>query len=89
MVGLPAAAIFGGIAMGAGALGTLFTGIEYGFTSSEFMWSAGGTALSLVTYGQSRWVTPVAKSVAPVVKKVAEEGKELVSSITSGLSSMF
>lgn len=75
--------------MGAGALSTLFTGIEHGFTSSEFMWAAAGTALSLVTYGQSKWITPVAKRVAPVVKEVAEEGKELVSSITSGLSSMF
>ncbi|WP_330287166.1 hypothetical protein [Streptomyces sp. NBC_00576] len=68
VVGVPAAAIFGGIAMGAGALSTLFTSIEYGFTSGEFMWSAAGTALSLVTYGQSRWITPVAKRVAPAVK---------------------
>jgi hypothetical protein len=38
---------------------------------------------------QAKWITPVAKRVALVVKEVAEEGKELVSSITSGLSSMF
>ncbi|UIX35297.1 ALF repeat-containing protein [Streptomyces sp. GQFP] len=84
----PVAAFFGYVSMGAGALGAIFTGIEHGFTSGPFIESAGRAALGLVTYGQSKWVVPVAKKVAPVVNKVAEEGKELVSSITSGLSSL-
>ncbi len=75
--------------MGAGALSALFGGLEHGFTSGPFVESASRAALSLVTFGQSRWVAPVAKKVAPVVNKVAEEGKELVSSIVGGLSSRF
>jgi hypothetical protein len=89
VIGVPAAAIFAGVSVGAGVLSTLFTGIEYGFTSSAFAWSAAGSALSVVTFGESKLLTPVAKEVAPVVKEVAQEGGELVSSITSGLSKIF
>ncbi|MFC8215783.1 ALF repeat-containing protein, partial [Streptomyces sp. NPDC057296] len=83
------AAFFGYVSLGAGALGALFTGIEHGFTSGAFVESLGGTALNLATFGRGKLVTTGIKKVAPVVNKVAEEGKELVSSITSGLSSIF
>ncbi|MEV6421048.1 hypothetical protein [Streptomyces sp. NPDC051662] len=84
------AAVFGAISFGAAALSSVFTGIEHGFSSGEFYDSAIGTALNVFTRGQSKWLVPAAKKViSPVVNKVAEEGKELVSSITSGLSSIF
>ncbi|PPS70839.1 hypothetical protein BZZ08_07205 [Streptomyces sp. MH60] len=83
------AAFFGYVSLGAGALGALFTGLEHGFTSGEFVKSIGGTALNLATFGRGKLVVSAGRKVAPVVHKVAEEGKELVSSITGGLSNFF
>ncbi|MER7105410.1 ALF repeat-containing protein, partial [Streptomyces humidus] len=83
------AAFFGYVSLGAGALGALFTGIEHGFTSGEFVSSAGEAALNLATFGRGKLAKPLVKKAAPVVNKVAEEGKELVSSITGGLSNLW
>lgn len=79
--------------MGA-ALGTLFTGIEHGFSSSEFIGSAVGTGLSLVTFGQSKWLGAADKAlggkvIKPVVDKITEVGEDLVSPVTKALSSIF
>ncbi|MGW2054129.1 hypothetical protein ACWCOZ_09420 [Streptomyces sp. NPDC001840] len=67
----------------------MFTGIEHGFSSGEFYDSAIGTALNVFTRGQSKWLVPAKKAISPVVNKVAEDGKELMFSITSRLSSIF
>ncbi|MGI5048331.1 ALF repeat-containing protein, partial [Streptomyces sp. JAC25] len=89
-----AAGVLAGISMGAGALGTLFTGIEHGFSSSEFIGSAVGTGLSLVTFGQSKWLGAADKAlggkvIKPVVDKITEVGEDLVSPVTKALSSIF
>ncbi|MER5378041.1 ALF repeat-containing protein, partial [Streptomyces sp. NPDC002553] len=88
---LAAAGFFAGVSAGAGALGTLFTGIEHGFTSGAFWESAAGTGLSLVTFGAYKWVGAADKAlggsvVKPVVSKITDVGEDLVSGITKGLS---
>ncbi|MBW8738823.1 MAG: ALF repeat-containing protein, partial [Streptomyces turgidiscabies] len=89
-----AAGFFSAVSMGAGALGTLFTGIEHGFTSGEFVESAVGTGLSLVTFGQSKWLGAADKAaggklIKPVVGKIADVGEDVVSGATKVLSSIF
>ncbi|MEU3763303.1 ALF repeat-containing protein, partial [Streptomyces albogriseolus] len=91
---LAAAGFFAGVSAGAGALGTLFTGIEHGFTSGAFWESAVGTGLSLVTFGAYKWVGAADKAlggalVKPVVGKITEVGEDLVSPITKGLSKLY
>ncbi|MFE3640618.1 hypothetical protein ACFXOM_06305 [Streptomyces sp. NPDC059169] len=71
--------------MGSAALSTLFTGFEYGFTSSEFVSFAAGTALVLVTFGQSKWIGALGGT--KVATKVTQFAHDLVSPITSTLSS--
>ncbi|WP_208647980.1 ALF repeat-containing protein [Streptomyces tirandamycinicus] len=89
-----AAGFFAAVSMGASGLGTLFTGIEYGFTSSEFIDSAIGTGLSLVTFGQSKWIGAADKGlggklIKPVVGKIADVGEDVVSGATKVLSTIF
>jgi hypothetical protein len=89
-----AAGFFSAVSMGAGALGTLFTGIEHGFSSGEFIESAVGTGLSLVTFGQSKWIGAADKAaggklIKPVVGKIADVGEDVVSGATKVLSSIF
>ncbi|MDX2584920.1 ALF repeat-containing protein, partial [Streptomyces sp. WI04-05A] len=91
---LAAAGFFAGVSTGAGALGTLFTGIEHGFTSGAFWESAAGTGLSLVSFGAYKWVGAADKAlggslVKPVVGKITESGEDLVSGITKSLSDIF
>ena len=83
-----AAGFFAAVSTGASAISTVFTGIEHGFTSSDFWWSAAGTGLSLVTYGQSKWLgalKPASTAVKPVVGKIAGVVEDGVSSITKDL----
>jgi hypothetical protein len=86
----PAAGVFAYISLGAAGLSTVFTGIEYGFTSGEFASSAGSTALGLLTFGQSKWIGALSevggKVVAPVATKVTQFAHDLVSPITGVLS---
>ncbi|MDQ0760572.1 ALF repeat-containing protein [Streptomyces canus] len=89
-----AAGFFSAVSMGAGALGTLFTGIEHGFSSGEFIESAIGTGLSLVTFGQSKWLGAADKAaggqiIKPVVGKIADVGEDVVSGAAKALSSIF
>ncbi|MEU9954079.1 hypothetical protein AB0E15_38220, partial [Streptomyces sp. NPDC047939] len=74
---LAAAGFFAGVSAGAGALGTLFTGIEHGFTSGAFFESAVGTGLSLVSFGAYKWVGAADKAlggglVKPIVSKITD-----------------
>lgn len=89
-----AAGFFAAVSTGASGLGTLFTGIEHGFTSGEFFESAIGTGLSLVTFGQSKWIGAADKAlggklIKPVVGKIADVGEDVVSGATKVLSSIF
>ncbi|WP_432072057.1 ALF repeat-containing protein [Streptomyces wuyuanensis] len=89
-----AAGFFAAVSMGASGLGTLFTGIEHGFSSGEFIESAIGTGLSLVTFGQSKWIGAADKAlggklIKPVVGKIADVGEDVVSGATKVLSSIF
>ncbi|MDX3524066.1 ALF repeat-containing protein, partial [Streptomyces scabiei] len=89
-----AAGFFTAVSMGAGALGTLFTGIEHGFSSGEFIESAIGTGLSLVTFGQSKWIGAADKAlggklIKPVVGKIADVGEDVVSGAAKALASIF
>ncbi|HEY9332143.1 MAG TPA: ALF repeat-containing protein, partial [Streptomyces sp.] len=91
---LAAAGFFAGVSAGAGALGTLFTGIEHGFTSGAFFESAVGTGLSLVSFGAYKWVGAADKAlggglVKPIVGKITDTGEDLVSGITKGLSDIW
>ncbi|MCF0077649.1 ALF repeat-containing protein [Streptomyces lomondensis] len=91
---LAAAGFFAGVSAGAGALGSLFTGIEHGFTSGAFWESAVGTGLSLVSFGAYKWVGAADKAlggglVKPVVSKITDTGEDLVSGITKGLSDIW
>ncbi|MEU1771112.1 MULTISPECIES: ALF repeat-containing protein [Streptomyces] len=81
--------IAGGLAIASVALGgisALFTGIEHGFTSSEFWASAGSAALGLITFGQSKWIGAVGGS--KVVTKITQFGHDLVSPVTGLLGSL-
>ncbi|NEA43206.1 ALF repeat-containing protein, partial [Streptomyces sp. SID11385] len=81
---LGAAAVFAGISGGASVISSVFTGIEHGFTSSEFFWSALDSTLSLATFGASKWLTPakaLGKSVVPEVSKITHVAGDKLSSI--------
>ncbi|SCD55552.1 Short repeat-containing protein of unknown function, partial [Streptomyces sp. TverLS-915] len=85
---LGAAAVFAGISAGASVLGTVFTGIEHGFTSGEFFTSAVGSGLSLATFGATKWLSAAkvgGKVVEPVLGKLTHVAGEKVSGITKGL----
>ncbi|WP_392958755.1 hypothetical protein [Streptomyces sp. LN245] len=88
-----AASVLAGVSTGASAIGTLFTGIEHGFTSSEFGWSAAGTGLSLVSFGATKWLgaalKPASKVARPVLVRLPDIAEDGVSSITKGLSEVF
>ncbi|MEU7405123.1 ALF repeat-containing protein, partial [Streptomyces sp. NPDC044948] len=79
------AAFFGYVSLGAGALSALFTGIEHGFLSGEFVSSVGSAALNLATFGRGKAVKSLVKKASPVVSKIAHEGKELVSDFVDDL----
>ncbi|WP_437579397.1 hypothetical protein [Sorangium sp. So ce887] len=70
--------------IGTAGLSTLFTGIEYGFTSSKFASSSASTALVLVTLGQSKWIGALGGT--KVATKVTQFAHDLVSPITGVLS---
>ena len=52
----PFAAGFAIAGIAASGLATIYTGIGYGFDSSEFWTAAGNTALELFSFGASRYV---------------------------------
>ncbi len=96
----PAAIVLEPLAFGLGiasvavsGISTILTGIGYGWNSSEFWSSAGSTALGLVTFGQSQWIGALSKvggkAVAPVATKITQFGHDLISPVTSTLSSIF
>ncbi|WP_234008761.1 hypothetical protein [Streptomyces sp. Mg1] len=72
------------------AISTVLNGFAYGWTSSEFQASLGGTALGLITFGQSQWIGALGKVggkvVAPVATKITQFGHDLISPVTSLLS---
>lgn len=89
----PFAAGFGCASLATAGLSSLFTGLEYEFSSGEFSSSAGGTALGLLTFGQSKWIGAITKAgdeaIAPVATKIGQFGHDLVSPITGTLGSVF
>ncbi|MFV8132782.1 hypothetical protein [Streptomyces syringium] len=70
-----------------GGLNALFTGIGYGWTSSEFKSSLGSLALGVITFGQSKWIG--ALGGGKVATKLTQFGHDLVSPVTGELSSVF
>ncbi|MYS40697.1 hypothetical protein GTY23_05470, partial [Streptomyces sp. SID5998] len=90
----PAGLALEGIATGFGyaslaftGLNVLFTGIGYGWTSSEFQSSLGSAALSLITFGQSKWIG--ALGGAKVATKLTQVGHDLISPVTGLVGSLF
>ncbi|MFB6835370.1 ALF repeat-containing protein [Streptomyces hydrogenans] len=81
------AVVLGYVSLGAGALSAVFTGMEYGFTSSEFAASAGSALLGLVTFGQSKWIGALGGTKAAT--KVTQFAHDLVSPIVGTLSTWF
>ncbi|MFJ5637060.1 hypothetical protein ACIQF5_31065 [Streptomyces goshikiensis] len=81
---------FGIASVGMSAISTVLNGFAYGWTSSEFQASLGGTALGLITFGQSQWIGALGKVggkvVAPVATKITQFGHDLISPVTSLLS---
>ncbi|MGW9081249.1 hypothetical protein [Streptomyces kronopolitis] len=73
-------------------LNVLFTGIGHGWTSGDFKSSLASAALSVITFGQSKWIgalSKVDKNVfAPVATKITQIGHDLVSPITGLLGSL-
>ncbi|MER5604385.1 hypothetical protein ABT085_46420, partial [Streptomyces sp. NPDC002265] len=92
----PVAMAFGYVSLGTAAISTVFTGFEYGFGSREFAMSAAGTALGLITFGQSQAIGALGKvaikgvvtEVAPVATHITQFAHDLVSPVT-GLLSLF
>lgn len=86
----PFAAGFAWVSLATAGLSTVFTGIEYGIFNGKFASSAAGTALALVTFGQSKWIGALSEVggtvVAPVATKVTQFAHDLVSPITGVLS---
>jgi hypothetical protein len=78
------AAGFGYTSMAFAGLNTLFTGIGYGWTSSQFKSSLASTALGVLTFGQSKWIGAI--GAGTVATKITQFGHDLVSPVTSLLS---
>ncbi len=74
-------------------LNTVFTGIGYGWTSSEFKSSLASTALGVLTFGQSKWIGQLSKYedkvLAPVATKITQFGHDLISPVTGVLSALW
>lgn len=84
------AGLSGWVSMGSAGLSTLFTGIEYGVDSGEFLGSLTGTGLGVLTLGQSKWIGHVLGGVAsPIAKRASQLGSDLISPITGALGSLF
>ncbi|WP_329145194.1 hypothetical protein OIU91_10805 [Streptomyces sp. NBC_01456] len=64
----------------------MFTGIGYGLTGVEFKSSLARAALSVITFGQSKWIG--ALSGSQVATKITQIGHDLVSPITGLLGSL-
>ncbi|MER5387033.1 hypothetical protein ABT040_43565 [Streptomyces sp. NPDC002688] len=65
-------------------------GVSTTWSADEFFTSAVGTGLSLVTYGQTKWLGAADKAlggklIKPVVDKITEVAEGKVSSITKSL----
>ncbi|WP_328741511.1 hypothetical protein OG436_01790 [Streptomyces caniferus] len=67
-------------------LNVLFTGIGYGLTGVEFKSSLVSAALSVITFGQSKWIGALGGS--QVATKITQIGHDLVSPITGLLGSL-
>ncbi|MFJ6787055.1 hypothetical protein [Streptomyces angustmyceticus] len=67
-------------------LNVLFTGIGYGWSSGEFRSSLAGAALSVVTFGQSKWIGALGGS--QVATKITQFGHDLISPITGLLGTL-
>ncbi|MGO4463159.1 hypothetical protein AB4039_38690, partial [Streptomyces sp. M-16] len=96
----PAAIVLEPLAFGLGiasmavsGISTVLTRFAYGWNSSQFWASAGSTALGVLTFGQSQWIGSLSKVggkvVAPVATKITQFGHDLISPVTSTLSSLF
>jgi hypothetical protein len=77
----PLAAGFGYASLALGALSNVFTGIEYGFTSGEFVDSLKGSAVALVAFGAGRAARPLWDN--DTVRTISDAGHDLISPIIS------
>lgn len=82
---LLAAAQLGQYSMVSSTLGTLFTGIEYGFTSSKFGHSVAKTALNLIFFGQGTAIGKLAGG-GGVIKTATQLGMGVGSQIIGALT---
>ncbi|MFZ3544264.1 hypothetical protein ACODT3_01545 [Streptomyces sp. 4.24] len=69
--------------VGLSQLSALFTGIGYGFTSSEFQHAIGNSMLHLVTFGQSQWIKKLDGGKVVTAIEIGLHGS--LSVISSGL----
>ncbi|MFJ1732422.1 hypothetical protein [Streptomyces sp. NPDC088254] len=81
------AAGFAYASLGFAGLNTLFTGIGYGWGSSEFKSSVASTALGVLTFGQSKWIGTLGGTKAAT--KITQFGHDLISPVTGLLGSLF
>ncbi|MGW0538337.1 hypothetical protein [Streptomyces sp. NPDC003032] len=83
----PVALVLGGVSLATAGIGAIFSGIEHGFGSAEFIQGAGSTALGIVTRGGSRGIGLV-KKVPKALDKVTDFAGDVASPIGRALSSI-